>query len=96
MHALNTLRYKLTNALQNLNPTDLRGDVTAIEAMAYVATRSNEFNTFEPISAKPSTEHGETLWEVRCILNGTETCDWWCWAESGNDARGNGRVYGEW
>lgn len=95
---IQSLRYRLYNMLQNLNPLDLRGDVTADQAMAWVNTCSNEWSTYRAISAKPTTSQGHIVWNVITILTDDDgesrEIDWNVWADDAPYAD-NG-IYGEW
>ena len=99
---IQSLKYRLYNLLQNINPLDLRGDVTADQACDWVNTCSNEWSTYKAISAKPITDAGHIIWNVTTLLIDTsderpdEEIEFHVWEELGPDARGNGRIYGEW
>ena len=99
MHALRTLRYKLWQLSQNINPTETRGEVTPQQAMDYVRACSCDVNTFEPIRVERSVEQGLVMWNVVTNLVDHGEIDFHVWAvepgDYGYSFQSSG-VYGEW
>ena len=64
--------YKAIKAMFNKSE-DLRGNVTADQAMAYVKACTNEWSRYEPLSATPLDDGEQIMWEV--LANYTPTGD---------------------
>ena len=96
---LRTFRYKLTDLLERLNPTETRGNVTPEQAMDYVKACSCDVNTFEPIRVERSVESGLIMWNVITNLVDHGEIDFHVWAvepgDYGYSFQSSG-VYGEW
>ena len=99
MRPFTTLRYKLTNLLERINPTETRGEVTPQQAIDYVRACSCEVNTFEPLRVERSVENGLIMWNVVTNLVDHGEIDFHVWSvepgDYGYSYQGTG-VYGEW
>tara|TARA_R100001443_G_C3257881_1_gene154873 strand:- start:258 stop:503 length:246 start_codon:yes stop_codon:yes gene_type:complete len=70
--------------------------ITAEEAIAYVNAQSTSGEQWFAFRAQPHCDDHALFWTVKAELNGRDIVEWWVAAESGPDARGDGRIYGEW
>ena len=79
-----------------LNLIDDQQTITAEQAIAYVNSQSTSGEQWFAFHAQAHCDDPALFWTVKAELNGGDIVHWWVVAESGPDARGDGRIYGEW